>query len=85
MKAVELEIDDWEQRIWPTLLKTHGMSIAIRDVCKRKLGFTVRRHRREVKDSDDFWSSEQTFVHLDFYDEQQKLMFMLKWGGNDQV
>jgi hypothetical protein len=82
MKSVELEADDWEQRIWPSLLRTHGMSIAIRDVCKRKLGFTVRRHRREVKDEVDiFWTDEQTFVHLDFYDEQKKVMFMLKWCG----
>jgi len=81
MKAVELEADDWEQRIWPELLRTHGNSIAITYVCKRKLGFTIRRHKKPAEDDEDFWAYEKTFIHLDFYDEQKKLMFMLKWCG----
>ncbi len=81
MKAVEFDQKDWETRVWPALLETHGKSIAITYVCKRKLGFTVRRHRKEVEDSEDFWAYDKTFIHLDFYDEQQKLMFMLKWCG----
>jgi hypothetical protein len=82
MKAVEFEVEDWEHRIWPSLLETYGNSIAITYVCKRKLGFTIRRHKKSVVEgNDDFWTQEKTFIHLDFYDEQKKLMFMLKWCG----
>ena len=94
MKAVVIDPNDWRDRIWPSLLEQHGNAIGIREVCKRRLGFTVREHREYVDDlesypyMDDDWIQQfgkpkrcEVTIRLDFDDEQRKLMFMMKWIG----
>lgn len=44
------------------------------------LGFTVRRHREWVKDPGyDGYGNYAETIHLDFYDEPKRLMFLLKY------
>jgi hypothetical protein len=68
-----------------------------RSKMKEVLGFTVRDHREYVKDKDYVKSPEadelfgdmgwyegkvsQHTVHLDFYDEAKRTMFLLKYGN----
>ena len=90
MKAVVFDPRDWENRIWPALLEQHGKAIGIREVCKRRLGFTVRYHTEYVEDEDQLPEFVELFgksrhsvrsIRLDFDDEQKKLLFMMKWCG----
>ena len=65
---------------WVTVLETikqrEKPSVYLsRGKMKEVLGFTVRDHREYVKDS-----SGHT-VRLDFYDEQKRTMFLLKYGN----
>lgn len=52
------------------LMKEYGPSIAISTICRRKLGFIPR-------------TSYRYCVYLDFYDEQLKFLWVLKWGAGD--
>ena len=65
-------------------------------VCKRELGFTVRRHRGLEQHDETTWAvmkSEgwdnryyyQEQIHLDFYNLSQQTWFVLKYLNNAQV
>ena len=49
--------------------------LLIREVQKRELGFTTRRHRY-WDTSDTYWKEE---ICLDFYDEAKETWFRLKY------
>ena len=76
------------------LIDEYGPSIGISWRCKRELGFTVRRHKGLVKwnDDPDYFDNEEWLeeefknryhyeeqIHLDFYNEAQMTMFVLKY------
>jgi len=46
---------------------------------KEVLGFTVRTHREHVPKMDGGYYDES--IRLDFYDEQKRTMFLLKYGN----
>lgn len=83
MKPIIFEEKVWDQEIWPGIVSEYGKKIAITWVCKRELGFTVRRHTEYQLQVEDRWSSyprKNTKVHLDFYDEQMRTLFLLKYS-----
>ncbi len=78
------------------LVKDYGARIAISFVCRRELGFTVRRHKGLVPHGEAEWEimkSEgwphrfhyEEQVHLDFYSESAKTWFVLKYLNTEQV
>jgi len=60
------------------LIKEFGISIRLSWVCRRELGFTVRRHEAWIPAKDDRHRLEQQ-THLDFYDPQALSWFMLRY------
>lgn len=80
---------EWEI-ISARLVEEYGPSIMISWKCRRKLGFTVRRHKGLVpwdyidEAHDDlkgrFYYEPQ--VHLDFWDEASHTFFVLKYLNN---
>lgn len=74
MKSLVYSERDWN-KLWASILKEYPPSINISWVCKRELGFTVRKHT--------YWDREGRAyiheVHLDFYDEAMKTLFILKY------
>jgi hypothetical protein len=86
---------DWEP-IQYRLGLDHGTRVLISYVCKRELGFTIRRHKGLVPHPQDTWEvmkSEgwnhryhyQDQIHLDFYNEAQQTWFVLKYLNNCAV
>ena len=80
---------DWEP-IQYQLGLDYGTRIMISYVCKRELGFTIRRHKGLVPHPLDTWEvmkSEgwnhryhyQDQIHLDFYNPAQQTWFVLKY------
>ena len=78
------------------LIEDFGNKIAISFVCRRELGFTVRRHKGLVPHGEAEWEimkSEgwphrfhyEEQVHLDFYSESAKTWFVLKYLNTDAV
>jgi hypothetical protein len=78
MRAVIYELDEWKKSVWPRIIADHGQAIRISWVCKERLGFTVREHRAPISDDGHFWDYQHQ-IHLDFYDEQSRTMFLLKY------
>ena len=93
MKPLEFTRDQWiplQQR----LLQEHGaatMSISWR--CRRELGFIVRHHDRWVPVGDSpvrlggngVLSYRETVICLDFYDEEMRTFFILKYHNTDKA
>jgi hypothetical protein len=80
---------EWEP-IQHRLALDYGTKILISYVCKRELGFTIRRHKGLEPHDKDTWEvmkSEgfhnryhyEDQVHLDFYNEAQMSWFVLKY------
>jgi hypothetical protein len=80
---------DWDP-IQDRLSKEYGAKIMISYVCKRELGFTVRRHKGLEPHDKESWvimKSEgwdhryyyQDQIHLDFYNDAQMSWFVLKY------
>jgi hypothetical protein len=74
----------------------YGHKILLSWVCKRELGFTVRRHRGLEQHDETTWAimkSEgwdhryyyQEQIHLDFYNSAQQTWFVLKYLDNATV
>ena len=81
MRAVIFEYWDWHNVVFPRILADYGKSIRISWVCKDKLGFTVREHRVPVSDDGHMWDYQYQ-IHLDFYDEQKRTFFLLKYKND---
>jgi hypothetical protein len=76
LKAIQLTVDQW-QRIRTELHEEYPKTVfMIRDKMKQVLGFTVREHSR--------WDAglvNKIFeIHLDFYSENKRTMFLLKFS-----
>lgn len=76
MKALILTQEQWKN-VSEQIIKNHPRSVWLsRDKMKRVLGFTPRKHTD--------WEQEdyrhRLTIHLDFFDEQQRTMFLLKYA-----
>jgi hypothetical protein len=81
--------DQWSN-LQAQLVEDFGARIAISFVCKRELGFTVRRHRGLVPHPQAEWKimkregwdhryHYEDQVHLDFYSKSAQTWFVLKY------
>ena len=90
MKAIALKHREWDS-IFQQIKEDYADSPAtylIRDRMKRDLGFTYREHvewnRSEGVPGRDYdWRDERSQIHIDFYSEQARTFFMLKYMNND--
>lgn len=74
IKHIELSQEEWN-KIKQQLIADFGQKILISWVMKRECGFTVRNHTRWSEDGRD----NKVVVCLDFYDEQMKTWYILKY------
>jgi hypothetical protein len=88
-------VDEWSG-LFKQLLTEYGPPIAISFVCKRDLGFTIRRHKGLEPHDENTWEvmkSEgwhhryhyQDQIHLDFYNEAAQTWFVLKYLNNNEI
>lgn len=71
-RSIKLSEKQWD-KLHKRLKADYPLSVvAIRDKMRRVLGFTTRTDRTQ-----DYW---KPVIHLDFYDEKMKTMFLLKYG-----
>ena len=78
MKALVLTREQW-RAIRADIDKTHPRSVLlIRWKMREVLGFTPREHREWREDHVEL--VPRTMIHLDFYDEAKRTMFLLKYG-----
>lgn len=75
-RSVKLQAKQWE-KLQKHLKEEHPISVfAIRDKMRRVLGFTTRHAYGVLPNS----HIHEPIVHLDFFDEPKKTMFLLKYG-----
>jgi hypothetical protein len=73
MKHIELSRSEWE-RIKDQIRNDFGFSMPLlREKMKRELGFSIREHS---PDNDRFW---ERIICVDFYSEEAKVWFTLKY------
>ena len=76
MKPFTLSEQEWKT-FKKRLKADHPPSVFLsREKMRRVLGFTPRNHK--------IWSEQtgtETVIHLDFFDERQRSMFLLKYGN----
>jgi hypothetical protein len=85
MKHLELTLPEWA-RIRQKIREEHGDSmILLRDKMRRELGFTIRNYqewrKRDVDKRDVAYGTHHMveMIHVDFYDEQARTWFLLKY------
>ena len=75
-KSIILSEHTW-RKLYTQLAQDNPHSVLlIREKMKKVLGFTSRRHNYFNRE-DDYFVDE---VHLDFYDEPKRTMFLLKYS-----
>jgi hypothetical protein len=83
VKPIAYKPKDWEL-VWGQIVKDQGASINISFVCRRKLGFTVRRHQAWVEEKEDNvhirYGYYRETIYLDFYNESMRTLFLLKYS-----
>lgn len=74
MKPVKLTTNQWKQ-IRTALKQEYPMSVfLLRERMRAKLGFTIREHS-------DWLDGEHVYsIYLDFYSENKRTMFLLKFS-----
>lgn len=78
MKAVKLTRSQWED-ILSQIKKDYPKSVwMVRSRMKTVLGFTTREHREWREDYVSMVPN--TMMHLDFFDESKRTMFLLKYS-----
>jgi len=85
-KAIILSVEQWKD-IRSSITKTYPRRVwLIRNDMKETLGFTVRYHEewidRNVESRDMGYGTKyrQETIHLDFYNEPKRTMFLLKYS-----
>lgn len=80
MAVIKLSLAQWA-KIHNDLAKSNAAAtMLIREVMKRELGFTVRRHRQWVlEEGYDGYGEWLEEIHLDFIDSEKELLFRLKY------
>lgn len=88
MKSLKLTINEW-QKINIELAKHHPRSVwMVRPNMRKVLGFTPRAHEEWLGNYDEVSLEDKKAgrhgykrsIHLDFYDEAKRTMFLLKYG-----
>ena len=85
MRPVKLTPDQWK-RIRKELHTEHPKTVfMIRDKMKKVLGFTVREHTQwinkpETNGDDLNYGYSELQIHLDFYSENKRTMFLMKFS-----
>jgi len=75
IKHIELTKAEW-LHLRENLVREHGQKILISWVMRRECGFTIREHTQWDRD----YSNHHTVYCLDFYDEQMKVWYLLKYN-----
>jgi len=86
MKAVILKHREWDQ-IFAKIKSEYAATPSVylmRNKMREQLGFTVREHvkynEQDVEyDSNSDWRDYRSQIHIDFYDETARTMFVLKY------
>ena len=82
MKPVIIEESKWTEIYQEIKRREKPSTYLSREKMREVLGFTVRRHVAYSPQYSELY--EETFdpvrIHLDFYDEQKRIMFLLKYG-----
>lgn len=78
IKHIELTKEEW-LHLRDCLIKDYGSKILISWVMRRECGFTIREHTQwtETKKGGLY---PETIYCLDFYDEQMKVWYLLKYS-----
>ena len=83
IKSLRMLPSRWNQ-LSEQLKKDYPVSTwLIRDKMRRELGFVYRRHTEWHADADDapgVRTRPKVYIYLDFYNEPQQIMFLLKYG-----
>ncbi len=83
MKPFVLSEEEWKT-LEKRLRIDHPPSVFLsRDKMRRVLGFTPRTHQDWIphKGRERIWQERVVNVHLDFFDDRQRTMFLLKYGN----
>lgn len=76
---IKLTLTEWAA-IRERLVQEYPPSvIIIREVMKRELGFTVRRHREWIEQPGHEGYYPRDNIYLDFYNDNQETFFRLKY------
>lgn len=85
-KAIILSVEQWKE-IRSSITNTYPPSVLlISNTMKEKLGFTVRYHEewidRNVESRDMGYGTKymRETIHLDFYNDPKRTMFLLKYS-----
>ena len=79
IKHIELTKKEW-LHLRDSLVRDFGSKILISWVMRRECGFTMREHHVWHKKQTDFGEYSETVYCLDFYDEQMKVWYLLKYS-----
>jgi hypothetical protein len=77
-KPIILTEEAWVELYQRLSRDNHSSVILIRTKMRAVLGFTVRRHRVWRHDIGGSYPVDQ--IHLDFYNEPKRTMFLLKYS-----
>jgi hypothetical protein len=83
MKPLVLTPEEW-LAIRQEIDKNHPKSVTmVRWKMREVLGFTTREHTewKPHRGADRVWREQITTIHLDFFDDRQRTMFLLKYGN----
>lgn len=83
MKPFVLTEDEW-RGLEKRLKQDYPASVFLsREKMRRVLGFTPRTHQDWIdhKGATRIWKERVVNVHLDFFDNSQRTMFLLKYGN----
>lgn len=79
MKPLILSLEQWA-KIYAQIKDKYPPSVTLsREKMRRELGFTPREHQ-ELRGPTELLMGYKTTIHLDFFDEQQRTMFLLKYA-----
>lgn len=83
MRAYKLTEPQWND-VWTAIKKSNPPSVYLsREKMRRALGFTHREHEEWVVFDHTGGRERKVLkkeIHIDFYSEQQRTMFLLKYG-----
>lgn len=78
-RSIKLSEPDWAT-LHDRLKQDYPKSVwLVRDKMRRVLGFVTREHE-EWRKVDMGGAYPETTIHLDFYDDRKKTMFMMKYS-----
>jgi hypothetical protein len=85
-KPIILSLEQWAKLHTKLVQDNHSSVMLIRTKMRHVLGFTVRRHtdwidqKVDLKDIRYNTKYPEKSIHLDFYNEPKRTMFLLKYS-----